>query len=887
MASSPPLTVSVECVSISNWRGGGGGGGGGEGGWRHDCSAVSCASKTARALTGSLATTTGSWSSYSCSSFGYHRRHRRRDRGAVYASKNEFPDFRGGFEASCFGSSGGLYNSSFLHRESRRWRSGCASSFVPKSSSEVSSESLWEDLKPTISYLAPTELDKVHRALKVAFEAHDGQRRRSGEPFIIHPVEVARILGELEMDWESVAAGLLHDTVEDTDLVTFERIERDFGATVRHIVEGETKVSKLGKVKCKGENNSAQDIKADDLRQMFLAMTKEVRVIIVKLADRLHNMRTLSYMPLHKQASIACETLQVFAPLAKLLGMYQIKAELENLSFMYTNTEDHEKITRRVSEVYKEHEREMVEANKVLMRKILDDKFLDLMTVQTEVHTGCKEPYSIYKAIINSKGSISDINISDINQIAQLQIIIKPRSSAAIGPLCSEQQICYHVLGLVHGTWTPVPRSMKDYIATPKPNGYQSLHTTVIPFLYESTFRLEVQIRTEEMDLIARRGIAAHYSGKASMNGAVLSRRNSIGKSNCLNSNDISLRMGWLNAIKEWQEEFVGSMTSREFVDTVTRDLLGSRVFVFTPRGEIKNLPQGATAVDYAYMIHTEVGNKMVAAKVNGNPVSPTHVLANAEVVEIITYDALSSKSAYERHKEWLQHAKTRSARHKIMKFLREQAALSAEEITWDSVKEFAADCEKNGKVEIQRKLSLKPDLDKLRLPLTPSKITEDVQLQNGSAWVPKANGTCTKHLELVSLNGSAELSTHVNGMAKYDTRLKELVPGFENWRSSKIAAWHSLEGHSVLWLSVVCLDQRGMLAYVAKTLASLGISVCSCVAEMHKGHHVAVMLFQIEGSPEILADACLRIDRIHGVLEWSMGCSWLSPIQEPKFLQC
>jgi (p)ppGpp synthase/HD superfamily hydrolase len=210
------------------------------------------------------------------------------------------------------------------------WRAYCYSS---SESFFISPETLWEDLKPVVSYLQPEELNFVHDALKLAYEAHSGQKRRSGEPFIIHPVEVACILGEHELDWESIAAGLLHDTVEDTDVVTFERIENEFGPTVRRIVEGETKVSKLGKLQCKSESSSKQDLKAEDLRQMFLAMTEEVRVIIVKLADRLHNMRTLTHMPQHKQYAIAMETLQVFAPLAKLLGMYRIKVSAVDVAY--------------------------------------------------------------------------------------------------------------------------------------------------------------------------------------------------------------------------------------------------------------------------------------------------------------------------------------------------------------------------------------------------------------------------------------------------------------------------------------------------------------------------------------------------------------------------
>ncbi|KAF2304717.1 hypothetical protein GH714_037687 [Hevea brasiliensis] len=556
------ISVSLECVNICKLSKGDGSG-------RYDCSVLSCAWKAPRILTGFLASTAHPPQS---SSFLSGRNGRRNQ----FKSKCEVFDIGSCHSIEAFGSSllGRLIKSGMLHVAGQRWQFFCSSSISSGAFNEFSAETLWEVLRPTISYLSPKELELVQNALKLAFEAHDGQKRRSGEPFIIHPVEVARILGELELDWESIAAGLLHDTVEDTNVVTFERIEEEFGPTVRRIVEGETKVSKLGKLKCKNESDSVKDVKADDLRQMFLAMTEEVRVIIVKLADRLHNMRTLSHMPPHKQSSIAMETLQVFAPLAKLLGMYQIKSELENLSFMYTNPEDYAKVRRRVSDLYKDHEKELVE----------------------------------------------------------LRIVIKPKPCVGVGPLCTPQQ-------------------MKDYIATPKPNGYQSLHTTVIPFLYESMFRLEVQIRTEEMNLIAERGIAAHYSGRVFVTGlvghAMPNGRSSRGKTVCLNNANIALRIGWLNAIREWQEEFVGNMSSREFVETITRDLLGSRVFVFTPRGE-----------------------------------------------------ALSSKSAFQRHKQWLQHAKTHSARHKIMKFLREQATLSAAEITADTLNDFIADSEEESEVE-------------------------------------------------------------------------------------------------------------------------------------------------------------------------------------------
>ncbi|KAK8501827.1 hypothetical protein V6N13_046141 [Hibiscus sabdariffa] len=880
MASAPSLSVSVECVNICKLTKG-------EGSGRYDCSVLSCAWKAPRVLTGFFASTANP--SHSSSAYAHHGRRNRikpaPDIGGCYST-----------DVSEFTLLGKLFRSSLLHVGCKKWQLCNSSSLSSDTSNEVSPESLWEDLKPSISYLSPNELELVRNALKLAFEAHDGQKRRSGEPFIIHPVEVARILGELELDWESIAAGLLHDTVEDTNVVTFQRIEEEFGITVRRIVEGETKVSKLGKLKYKNENDSVQDVKADDLRQMFLAMTEEVRVIIVKLADRLHNMRTLSHMPPHKQSSIAMETLQVFAPLAKLLGMYQIKSELENLSFMYTNPEDYAKVKRRVADLYKEHEKELAEADKILMKKIENDQFLELMTLKTEIRAVCKEPYSVYKSVLKSK-----VSISEVNQIAQLRVIIKPKPSVGVGPLCSSQQICYHVLGLVHGIWTPVPRAMKDYIATPKPNGYQSLHTTVIPFLYESMFRLEVQIRTEEMDLIAERGIAAHYSGRGFVTDlvghTVANGRSSRGKIVCLNNANIALRVGWLNAIREWQEEFVGNMSSREFVDTVTRDLLCSRIFVFTPRGEIKNLPRGATVIDYAYMIHTDIGNKMVAAKVNGNLVSPTHVLANAEVVEIITYNALSSKSAFQRHKQWLQHAKTRSARHKIMKFLREQAALSAVEITTDRVNDFIADSEEESEMEDLSHGSgeSKPLWVKILKNIvdfsSPGRSCEDALAKNGSIWAPKVNGKHNKQVHDVGLKAKDNLLSLGNGAAKMLPANipphKEVLPGLESWQASKINLWHNLEGHSIQWFSVVCMDRRGMMAEVTTALAAVGITICACVAETDRGRGMAVILFHVEANLEILVNACSRLDLISGVLGWSVGCSWPSSIENNQLIDC
>ncbi|CAI5995566.1 unnamed protein product [Closterium sp. NIES-64] len=850
------------------------------------------------------------------------------------------------------------------------------------------------ELLPCITYLSPTQLQVVRHALRLAYRAHDGQKRKSGEPYIIHPVEVARILGQLEMDWETVVAGLLHDTVEDTDVVSFEQIEASYGPAVRRIVEGETKVSKLGKVK----DGSKADVKADDLRQMFLAMTEEVRVIIVKLADRLHNMRTLTHMPPHKQKYIAMETLSVFAPLARLLGMYHIKTELEGLSFRYAYPEEYLDVSERrlhLCMALRRFSTHLLSPSLILLlsdgaggplilatfsplpslnipfqteledlsfRYAYPEEYLDVSermlhlctqqqtaldeylpflslsrsgtcnargsdaegqvfgshdfrgeggdsvqgTIQHIQEGGgnrrqgggdprdqlplCFTPYSlphphsspsppltcsIFKKVVETGAKVEEIH-----EISQIRVVLsmddaddQPDSSSrniaqqvtkgglrgdggvlpcvgsrarpvAASPRHGTSPITgqhYHILLtavlLCHLSDQPAPRripspwQVKDYIATPKPNGYQSLHTTVLPLGASSLFPMEVQIRTDHMDKLAKWdyiatpkpngyqslhttvlplgasslfpvevqirtdhmdklaewatpkpngyqslhttvlplgasslfpvevqirtdhmdklaewGIAAHHTGRhphlllhgeqqegqaqqgrkgrqegqgqvkqladgsEDLAGLLLpgldysttddsegdsdssgsddepglpplaSTISSVAvcggvtetQSSWSNDADVARRVSWLNSIREWQEEFVGAISAREFVDTVTCDLFGSRIFVFTPKGEVKNLPKGATVIDYAYHIHTDVGNRMVAAKVNGNFVPPTYALSNGEVVEVLTYKGGSggSRKGFKQRQQWLQHAKTRSARHKLTKTL-------------------------------------------------------------------------------------------------------------------------------------------------------------------------------------------------------------------------
>ncbi|MCL6569073.1 MAG: bifunctional (p)ppGpp synthetase/guanosine-3',5'-bis(diphosphate) 3'-pyrophosphohydrolase, partial [Meiothermus silvanus] len=431
-----------------------------------------------------------------------------------------------------------------------------------------------------------------------------------------------------------------HDTVEDTE-VKPEDIEERFGTAVRRIVEGETKVSKLYKLahQVAEERPSLEEQRAEDLRQMFIAMAEDVRIIIVKLADRLHNLRTLEFMPPHKQTRIARETLEIYAPLAHRLGIGQIKWELEDLSFRYLEPEAYADLLGRLKSHRAEREAAVERGKEALEAVLQRDSVLGASIQGYEVTGRTKHLYSIWKKMQREGRALEQIY-----DLLALRVILEPRPTPNLEEKAMrEKQVCYHVLGLVHALWQPIPGRVKDYIAVPKPNGYQSLHTTVIA---GSGLPLEVQIRTREMHRIAEYGIAAHW----------------LYKQGLTDPEEIKRRVDWLRSIQEWQAEF---SSSREFVDAVTRDLLGGRVFVFTPKGRIINLPRGATPVDFAYHIHTEVGNHMVGAKVNGRIVPLSYELQNGEIVEILT-----AKTAHP-SKDWLEYAKTRSAKQKVRAFFR------------------------------------------------------------------------------------------------------------------------------------------------------------------------------------------------------------------------
>ena len=435
------------------------------------------------------------------------------------------------------------------------------------------------------SYLPQADCEDVTKAYHAAEEAHKEQHRVSGEPYILHPLAVAQILADMKIDTTTITAALLHDVVEDT-ACTLEDLRQEFGREVAFLVDGVTKLSRLN-------YRTKEDQQLNSMRKMFLAMAKDVRVVVIKLADRLHNMRTLRYMRSDKQKRIAQETLEIFAPLAHRLGIFNIKWELEDLSFRYLEPDKYYDLVDQMKQ--KRHVREEIVNEAIdVLRKALDDAH-----IHCEINGRPKHFYSIYKKMKKDN--------RDLSQVYDL---------FAIRVIVDDVKDCYGVLGIVHSLWKPLPYRFKDYIAMPKPNNYQSLHTTVIGTRGQP---VEIQIRTWEMQHIAEYGVAAHWRYKEGNQTA--------------NKDAFDEKMGWLRNLLEWQD----TSNPQEFVNALKLDAFSDEVFVFSPRGDVIDLPQGAIPIDFAYRIHTDVGHRCVGAKINGKIVPLDYRLKNGDIVEIIT----------------------------------------------------------------------------------------------------------------------------------------------------------------------------------------------------------------------------------------------------------
>ena len=456
----------------------------------------------------------------------------------------------------------------------------------------------------------------IIKAYEIALRLHEGQFRKSGEPYIIHPIAVAKILAGFGMDNETVIAGLLHDVVEDTDY-TREQLVEDFDEKIAALVDG---VTKLGNISF---DTSSEKVQAENFRKMFLAMSKDIRVLIIKLADRLHNMRTLEYMPTNKRESKALETLEIYAPLAGRLGMFSIKFELEDLALKFLHPIDYKKLSTAVTAKKAKYENDV----QSLITEISAE--LDKAGIQHEVKGRSKHMYSIYRKMV-----IQHKQLDEIFDLLAVRILV------------SSVKDCYAALGMVHTRWKPIPGRFKDYIAMPKPNMYQSLHTTVIG---DNGEPFEIQIRTYEMHRIAEYGIAAHWKYKE---GKISGKED-----------ESEQKLAWLRQALEWQKDADDSV---EFLETLKMDLFDNQVFVFTPNGDVMELPADSTPLDFAFKIHTDIGLRCVGAKVNGKMVTIDHKLNNGDIVEIVTSANSSGPSI-----DWLKICKTSQARNKIRNWLR------------------------------------------------------------------------------------------------------------------------------------------------------------------------------------------------------------------------
>ncbi len=492
------------------------------------------------------------------------------------------------------------------------------------------------------------DVEKIREAYECANRAHEGQKRKNGDPYIIHPVSVAEIIVEMGLDTDSICAGLLHDCMEDTDF-QYDQIKEKFGVDVAELVDGVTRLGRL--------HYSKEQEQMEDLRKMLIAMAKDIRVILIKLADRLHNMRTIQFMSEEKQRSKSLETMEIYAPIAHRLGMQRVKWELEDLSLQRLDPVGYQEIVDGLARQQNEHE-EMLERIKRTIGKKLDES-----GIKNSISARVKHIYSIYRKMYAQNKSIDEIY-----DICAVRVIVDSVAD------------CYNVLGYVHDLYKPIPGRFKDYISTPKPNGYRSLHTTVIG---RSGVPFEVQIRTEEMHKMAEYGVAAHWKYKQG-----------IGKT----KNNSEEAYAWIRQLLESQQD----TEAEDFIKAIKIDLFSDEVFVFTPKGDVVNLPTGATPIDFAYGIHSAVGNRMTGCKINGRIAPIDYKLQNGDIVEILT-----SKETRGPKRDWLSIIKTSEARNKIKQWFK---------------KECREENIEQGQAELEREL---------RSSLLYSHFTASVEIQN------------------------------------------------------------------------------------------------------------------------------------------------------------
>ena len=697
-------------------------------------------------------------------------------------------------------------------------------------------------------YHPKPDLDLIKKAYVFSAKVHEGQMRKSGEPYLMHPIAVADIVATLKLDEASICAALLHDTVEDT-LATVEDLRELFGDEIAHLVDGLTKLSKV-------TFQTKEERQAENFRKMLIAMSRDIRVILVKLADRTHNMRTLKHLPEAKRTAIAAETIDIYAPLANRLGISWIKMELEDLSFRYVWPEEYYELVEKVNKKKKEREKYTEEVVRILREKMAEQGF------DCEVSGRPKHLYSIWRKM--KRQNIDYEQVYDAIAFRLMMTSVKE---------------CYEALGIIHTQWKPIPGRFKDYIALPKPNLYQSLHTAVIGPRGE---RVEIQIRTADMHRIAEEGIAAHWKYKE---GAAMNLKD-------------EQKFAWLKQLMEWQREL---KDPTEFLDTVKVDLFSEEVYVFTPAGDVRVFPKGATPVDFAYSIHTEVGHHCSGSRVGGVMVPLSQPLRNGDIVDIITTKAQRPSP------DWLRFVKTARAKNRIRSFLRkeqrERSAAIGRELLERELRKFGMSmtrASKNGAMEgifSQLRASSMEDLcvligygkvrpeqvSELLVPPAdretkgPEPAKEEGRLANffkslgrrksgvrvdGIEDVLVRYGSCCNPVPGDDIVGFVTRGRGVTVHTKDCSHIVESDPDRlidVVWDSGASAA-HAIN------LRVICADVPGLLALISQSFTNVGVNIsqahCSATED-----HKAVNIFQIHvGNLDQLKTVMRQIERIKGV---------------------
>jgi len=707
---------------------------------------------------------------------------------------------------------------------------------------------LGELVEKVRAYQPDPDTELITRAYNFSEQMHKGQTRLSGEPYFIHPVGVASIIADMKLDVPSIVTGLLHDTVEDT-LTSLSQVEKDFGQEVATLVDGVTKISQIN-------FTTREERQAENFRKMIIAMARDIRVILVKLADRAHNMRTLSYLSEPKQREIAQETLDIYAPLAHRLGIYWLKSDLEDNALRYLYPTVYGQLKQDVAKKKVEREHYIAEVISILKEKLAEGG------VQAEVYGRPKHFYSIYH-----KMQSQNLLFSEIYDLVGFRIIV------------NEVRECYEALGIVHSHWKPVPGRFKDYIALPKANLYQSLHTTVIGPYGE---RIEIQIRTQEMHRVAEQGIAAHWTYKEGRRGL-----------------EEAQRFAWLRQLVEWQQQL---NDPQEFLQTVKGDLFTEEVYVFTPKGDLHNFPQGASVIDFAYRVHTEVGNHCSGARVNSRMVPLRYQLQNGDTIEIITSTQQTP------NKDWLKIVKTPKAQNRVRQWLKAQqhersVALGRELLERELARHHLdlASIRKQGKIETALKALNLKDEETFLAAIGYGQVTLGQMLPHVIPQTETTQGQVADALELEKIRQRAPIREDRGGvrvggvedvLVRYG-RCCNPLPGeriigvitrgrgvtvhtidcqrllaSDPQRHITVSWDNKAEALRPIKIEVVSEDRHGLLAALSKAISESGVNIANADVRTLPDKRAMNVFEVMVPSADVLEQLMRNLNRVRGVVK-------------------